>query len=336
MSSATGARARRRGGCCAATAIVLAGSLSPSGVLFADLLHDNGAFITAPAGGTGAIAGQPISQADPFTVPGSSFVFSTTGVAATVATSTAAAEDFTVPAGETWDLDRVTLFAFQTSQTSPTITAVRINLWAAPPHSAGSPAPLPDPLPAPVLREPIVVDAGTGIFVAHRQGATGTGTVRPVFAYTVSLNDLPDGGLLNAGTYWLEWAFEGAASPSANVFMPLVSPRDQIVSPSIHNARLLNALNSADTRDWFEGREGYVAGQSEGRAYSLPFVLEGARTATPICLGDFDGSGDVTLQDLFDFLSAFFAGQGRADINNSGDVTLQDVFDYLTHFFGGC
>ena len=38
------------------------------------VLYDNGPIITNPRGGTGLIAGQPISQADPFTVPGQSFV----------------------------------------------------------------------------------------------------------------------------------------------------------------------------------------------------------------------------------------------------------------------
>lgn len=307
---------------------------SPAAI--ADVLHDNGGFVTSPDGGTGSIAGLPISQAESFTMPGSSLTFSTTGVAATVATSTAAADDFTVPEGETWDLASVTLFAFQTSQTTPTITRVRINLWTAAPFSAGSPAPVPNPLPRPVLEQPLILDARHGVFVAHRQGSSGTSTVRPVYAYTVSLDDLPEGGLLGPGTYWLEWAFEGASSPSANVFMPLVTPRDQAGATLPHNARLLNALNSSGTRDWFEGREGFVAGQSEGRAYSLPFILEGSRTVTPQCPADFNQSGDVSVQDVFDFLGAFFANDASADVNMSGDVSVQDVFDYLGLFFAGC
>ncbi|NBX26101.1 MAG: hypothetical protein EBQ99_08665, partial [Planctomycetes bacterium] len=63
----------------------------------ADVLHTNGPLVTNPTGGTSTIAGQPISNCDGFTVPGSTFVFSTTGVAATVATDTSLADDFTVP-----------------------------------------------------------------------------------------------------------------------------------------------------------------------------------------------------------------------------------------------
>ena len=232
-------------------------------------LHSNGPIVTNPTGGTGAIAGLPISQADPFNVPGSSFNFSTTGVAATHATNTAAADDFHVPASAGgWDLHAVTLYAFQTSQTTPTIVNVRINLWTAAPYSANSPGPLPDPLPQPVLAQPLVISAGAGTFLCHRQSTTSTGTLRPVFTYTIPLDGLPNGGSLPPGEYWLEWSFEGALSPSANVFMPLVTPRTAVTG---HNARLYNSITGTGSeRSWFEGREGYVEGQAEGRAYELP------------------------------------------------------------------
>jgi hypothetical protein len=252
----------------AAAAVVAA-----AGVARGETLFSNGPIVTNPTGGTGAIAGLPISQADPFMIPGSTFTFSTTGVGATIPADTAVADNFIVPAGG-WRLDTVTLFAFQTSQTTPTIQNIRINLWDAAPYSAGSPPPLPNPLPVPLLATPLLLPAGPGTFVCHRQSATSTSTVRPVYSYTVSLAGLPNGGMLAAGEFWLEWSFEGAASPSQNVFIPLVSPRTAAVD---NNARLLNSLDGSPTgpRVWFEGREGFVAGQAEGRAYALPFVLEG-------------------------------------------------------------
>ncbi|MCC6320770.1 MAG: hypothetical protein IT438_04960 [Phycisphaerales bacterium] len=54
------------------------------------------------------------------------------------------------------------------------------------------------------------------------------------------------------------------------------------------------------------------------------------------CAADFNRSASVTVQDLFDFLAAYFAGQGSADFNGSGATTVQDIFDYLTAYFGGC
>lgn len=308
-----------------AAATLLAGSV------LADTLHMNGPIVTNPTGGTGSIVGQPISNCDGFTVPGSTFVYSTTGVAATVSTATAVADDFTVPAGG-WDLDALTVYAFQTSQTTASVTQVQVNLWTDTPFSAGSPA-APSTLPQPVLAANLVLTAGTGTFTCHRQSATSTGTTRPVFAYTVSLDALPNGGRLPAGRYWIQWSFLGASSPSANVFTPLVSPRSAVQG---HNARQLNALdgNPASPRVWFEGREGYVAGSSEGRAFELPFVLTG--TPLPPCASDLDGDRDVSGSDLALALLDFGPCAGCAsDVDGSGEVDAGDLAVMLLDF-GPC
>lgn len=309
----------------------------------ADVLFNNGPFVTNPTGGTGAIAGQPISQAEPFPENAAGSI----GFAATVATDTAAADNFVVPAGG-WDLDSVVLFAYQSGQTTPTITAVHINLWTAPPYSAESPAPLPDPLPTPVLATALVVPVSGGEFVAHRNSSTQTASNRPVFAYTVSLNGLPNGGVLPAGEYWLEWSFVGASSPSANVFMPIVTPRAQAFDT---NARLRNLLVSGGPRVWFESREGFITGVSEGRPYALPFILNGTALGAS-CPADLDNGsgtgtpdGGVDINDLLYFLFEFEAGSAGADLDNDGDpsvgtpdggVDVNDLLFFLARFEAGC
>lgn len=60
------------------------------------------------------------------------------------------------------------------------------------------------------------------------------------------------------------------------------------------------------------------------------------RNLPPHCSADFNGVGGVTVQDIFDFLVAYFANDARADVNLSGSVSLQDIFDYLTTYFAGC
>ena len=309
---------------CAIAAAITCASL-------ADTLHTNGPIVTNATGGTGSIAGLAISNCDGFTVPGSTFIYSTTGVAATVSNTTAVAEDFVVPAGG-WDVDALAVYAFQTSQTSASVTQVQVNLWTDTPFSGGSPG-APATLPQPVLAANLVLAAGPGTFVCHRQSATSTGTVRPVFAYTVSLDGLPNGGRLAPGRYWVQWSFLGAASPSANVFTPLVSPR---AATQGHNARQLNALdgNPASPRVWFEGREGYVAGSSEGRAFELPFTLLG--TPMPPCASDLDGDRDVSGSDLALALLDFGPCAGCAsDVDGSGEVDAGDLAVMLLDF-GPC
>lgn len=54
------------------------------------------------------------------------------------------------------------------------------------------------------------------------------------------------------------------------------------------------------------------------------------------CAADFNNSGSATVQDIFDYLNAYFAGSLTADTNNSGDLSVQDLFDFLSLYFQGC
>jgi hypothetical protein len=55
-----------------------------------------------------------------------------------------------------------------------------------------------------------------------------------------------------------------------------------------------------------------------------------------VCFADFNGDGAVSVQDIFDFLAAYFSNDSLADFNHSGSVTVQDIFDYLAAYFEGC
>ena len=54
------------------------------------------------------------------------------------------------------------------------------------------------------------------------------------------------------------------------------------------------------------------------------------------CPADANGSGTVSVQDIFDYLTAYFSNSPGADFNGSGSVTVQDIFDYLAAYFVGC
>ncbi|MBC7773474.1 MAG: hypothetical protein H7210_13335 [Pyrinomonadaceae bacterium] len=52
------------------------------------------------------------------------------------------------------------------------------------------------------------------------------------------------------------------------------------------------------------------------------------------CGCDWNNSGDLSSQDFFDFISAFFSDNG--DFNMDGVTTSQDFFDFIACFFSGC
>jgi hypothetical protein len=249
------------------------------------VLWDNGPVITDSTGGTGTIAGQPISLPQP--VPNSSLVSTTPGISATAAFGIRVAEDFTVPAGG-WDLASVKLFAFQSSQTAPTITSARINLWTSPPFDALSPQPIPDPLPQPVLSTPIEVSPTASAFVGFRQlGSSTSSSTRRIFSYDFSLDGLPNGGRLEAGTYWLEWSLAGVVVPNntsaTQVVVPLVTPRESAINL---NARQFApaTINGQQVTTWFESREirWELVGATQTGFFDQPMALPFALSGTPV------------------------------------------------------
>lgn len=57
---------------------------------------------------------------------------------------------------------------------------------------------------------------------------------------------------------------------------------------------------------------------------------------TTCCRANFNMIGGVTVQDIFDYLAAYFLNDPSADFNGVGGVTVQDIFDYLAAYFVGC
>jgi RHS repeat-associated protein len=74
---------------------------------------------------------------------------------------------------------------------------------------------------------------------------------------------------------------------------------------------------------------GRLAEQVRYSAYGRPFCVP---------MGDFNASGQVSVQDIFDFNAAFYADSPRSDWNFSGAYgvssgSTQDLFDFLTDWF---
>ncbi len=76
--------------------------------------------------------------------------------------------------------------------------------------------------------------------------------------------------------------------------------------------------------------------QTCGAAISRPATLRLGAGGACTCPADFNGVGGLSVQDIFDFLTAWFENDPRANFNGAGGVTVQDVFDYLGAFFQGC
>lgn len=72
------------------------------------------------------------------------------------------------------------------------------------------------------------------------------------------------------------------------------------------------------------------------RAFNTCGSRDSPRVELAICLADINCTGTLTVQDIFDFLAAYFAGDPLADINGVGGLSVQDIFDFLVAWFSGC
>ena len=61
-----------------------------------------------------------------------------------------------------------------------------------------------------------------------------------------------------------------------------------------------------------------------------------AGNPTTCCPANFNGVGGINVQDIFDFLTAWFAGQPAADFNHDSANTVSDIFAFLSAWFAGC
>ncbi|MCC6320934.1 MAG: hypothetical protein IT438_05790 [Phycisphaerales bacterium] len=152
----------------------------------------------------------------------------------------------------------------------------------------------------------------------------GSGTPNQPGGFGVTFASLA--GLVGAGDVVIgAFDFDGATAGAATyVLSPTAELREEMRLGRVVSLRLFAA---SETISYQFNSRNFVNGPT------WP-VMEVAAEA--LCAGDFNGGDGASVQDIFDFLAAYFAGLGSADVNRSGDVTVQDIFDFLAAYFEGC
>jgi hypothetical protein len=106
-----------------------------------------------------------------------------------------------------------------------------------------------------------------------------------------------------------------------------------------YETRLMACNDDACGADGLSSR--ITVAVQRGRNYTIRVGGYSGATGTGVltlacCPADFNASGIVSVQDIFDFLAAYFANSPRADFNGSGLNSVQDIFDFLAAYFTGC
>lgn len=172
------------------------------------LLYDNGQFTTGSCVSTG-IAESSIQP------PHNSY-----GYGFPKATGLSIADDFIVPAGETWKITDVVYYGYQTNSgtaASP-FTGAFVRIWNGNPMAGGQ-----------VIWGDFNTNLMTGNVYSqvNRVSSTGTcNTARPIWQITASIPGL----ILGQGTYWVEYCVTSTGTPFA---VPLAIPGSLVTGNAI-------------------------------------------------------------------------------------------------------
>ncbi len=115
------------------------------------------------------------------------------------------------------------------------------------------------------------------------------------------------------------------ASPGSNTQAVIANG---LIGPTVNQTRAVSFQ--------YRGSFPLVAGATWGRLDILANLTGTLPDGPPACPADFNGAGGLNVQDIFDFLAAWFAGNPSADFNHANGIGVQDIFDFLRAWFAGC
>jgi hypothetical protein len=191
---------------------------------------------------------------------------------------------------------------------------------------------------------------GTGVVIGRSvrvpwpQGVEAQAVTTPppgVTDYTARITiSRVDGGVFDLVSFTARLLANTAATGASIEIMPLLNGEDAFNDPVYFDAS--GYYGSTFSYNESANPWGSTAALKGFDTYKIGLFVDFAFTALTLaspataCPADFNGSGSVSVQDIFDFLAAYFGGDPQADVNASGAISVQDIFDFLAAYFVGC
>lgn len=176
------------------------------------------------------------------------------------------ADNFTVPAGQLWEIQAITFFGYQTGAGSvnPSIIGTNYQIWLGRPGDAGSVVVCGNP-----TTNQLALSVFSGIYRTTSSAPCPGATTRAIWAEVCTLpsNCVP---CLPEGEYWVDFQLQGSAA-FGGPFIPPVTPRLGGPDPT------------PDSRQSNAGVWANVIDALDGAPEDFPFVIEGVQCgATPV------------------------------------------------------
>jgi len=186
------------------------------------------------------------------------------------------ADDFVVPAGQTWTLSGLAVYAYQTNSTSNPFTAANYRIWNGRPGDPGATVVFGDTT---TNRLGTVTDT-TWFRIGNTMGGAGgvtaaaTNTARKIWRISLAMSPSLN---LTAGTYWLDFQLNGGANGN---FTPLISIPGSRATPLANGRQFIGTTSTwGDIVDIGEPAALAPAPQLDvvpNVPVEFPFQLEGA------------------------------------------------------------
>ncbi len=144
--------------------------------------------------------------------------------------------------------------------------------------------------------------------------------------YQIQYLGVADADSVDSGSVFSSSSVQDAIAGASSAAAPYGSPVS--LGAIVFRAKIVYDIN-ADTL--FSDPSGPGSGStSPDQAYNVQMVL-----MPRVPVGDFNRDQTISVQDIFDFLAAWFASAPGSDWNGDGATTVQDIFDFLADWFAG-
>jgi hypothetical protein len=293
------------------------------------IIYDNGPLATGPTArnGTAAPAGSQWSEA--------SFNFGSTTEANTLAgvgcqvigaaTANRCADDFNVPVGQTWTINQVIVFAYQTGAVANPVIGANLRIWNGRPGDAGSVIVFGD-----TTTNRLGSSTDSGLFRIFNSGPptnTATGTTRRI--WQVNINVAP-AAVLGAGNYWVDFQVDAGANGN---FSPPTTITGVRGVPGWNARQFIGPPTNTGWADSFDDGTPVTAANI---IQDFPFKLDGSIAGAPPVPAsrtvDFNGDNK---SDLAVARAATAGSQTTWYIQNSGGASTATQWGLGVGFAGG-
>jgi hypothetical protein len=175
------------------------------------------------------------------------------------------ADDFTVPAGETWLVDRVVVFGYQTGATAPSINSGNLRILSTSPGASTTPTIVFGDTTTNRVTTPVTLSGTVRV-----TETTLTATNRLLQAIPLTVNPPIS---LTAGTYWID--FQAGGTVASGPFFPPIAGPITATPAATGNALQQTAAGSvyAALTQAFPNPDCVTT--TPGPAQGLPFIVEG-------------------------------------------------------------